>query len=192
MKLEFASVVKANHAVVLARIGDVKQAARKAREAVDELVTRGNRRAEAFCRIYLAGILSLQKEFSAAEEEARAAIVAASSAPEARAYAFATLGALLLRQKKATEAHEVASRAMEMILAIGGVSEGESLIRLVHAVSLRALKRHAEAEAALDEAVDRLEERAQSISDERWRKSFLENIAENASTLARAEKVGLG
>ena len=29
---------------------------------------------------------------------------------------------------------------------------------------------------------------AQTISDERWRKSFLENIAENASTLARAGK----
>ena len=77
---------------------------------------------------------------------------------------------------------------MEILLTIGGVSEGESLIRLVHAVSLRALKRHSEAEAALDEAVSRLHERAQSISDERWRQSFLENIAENASTLARAGK----
>ncbi|MBI2391713.1 MAG: serine/threonine protein kinase [Deltaproteobacteria bacterium] len=188
MKLEMASVVKANHAVVLARIGDVAAAAQKAREAVDELVARGNRRAEAFCRIYLAGILSFQKDFVAAEDEARAAIVAASSAPEARAYAFATLGALLLRQKKLHEAHEVASRAMEIMISIGGVSEGESLIRLVHAVSLRALKRHDEAEAALDVAVARLRERAERISDERWRKSFLENIAENASTLARAGK----
>lgn len=186
MKLEMASVVKANHAVVLARIGDVAAAAQKAREAVDELVARGNRRAEAFCRIYLAGILSFQKDFVAAEDEARAAIVAASSSPEARAYAFATLGALLLRQKKLHEAHEVALRAMEILVTIGGVSEGESLIRLVHAVSLRALKRHDEAEAALDVAVARLQERAERISDERWRKSFLENIAENASTLARA------
>jgi serine/threonine protein kinase/tetratricopeptide (TPR) repeat protein len=188
MKLEMASVVKANHASVLARIGDVDAAAKLAREAVEELVSRGNRRAEAFSRIYLAGILSFQKDFSAAEDETRAAIVAASSAPEWRAYAFATLGALLLRQKKATEAHEVATRAMEILLGLGGVSEGESLIRLVHAVSLRALKRHEEANAALDEAVARLQERAQSISDERWRKSFLENIAENASTLARASK----
>ncbi len=186
MKLEMAAAVKANHAVVLARIGDVDHAARLAREAVDELVARGNRRAEAFTRIYYAGILSFKKEFAAAEEEARAAIAAASSAPEARAYAFATLGALLLRQKKAQEAHEVATRAMEILLTIGGVSEGESLIRLVHAVSLRALKRHAEAEVALDEAVARLHERADTISDARWRQSFLENIAENASTLARA------
>jgi eukaryotic-like serine/threonine-protein kinase len=185
MKLEMASVVKANHAVVLARIGDVEKAAQLAREAVDELVKRNNRRAEAFTRIYLAGILSFKKEYPAAEEEARAAIAAASSAPEARAYAFATLGALLLRQKKAQEAHEVATRAMEILLTIGGVSEGESLIRLVHAVSLRALKRHAEADVALSEAVARLHERADTISDERWRKSFLENIAENASTLAR-------
>ena len=94
----------------------------------------------------------------------------------------------MLRQKKASEAHEVATRAMEILLGLGGVSEGESLIRLVHAVSLRALKRHAEADAALDAAVARLQERAQSISDERWRKSFLENIAENASTLSRASK----
>ncbi|MGZ3416352.1 MAG: protein kinase domain-containing protein [Polyangiales bacterium] len=188
MKLEMASVVKANRASVLARIGDVDTAARLAREAVDELVARGNRRAEAFSRIYLAGILSFQKNFAAAEDETRAAIVAASTAPEWRAYAFATLGALLLRQKKATEAHEVATRAMEILLGLGGVSEGESLIRLVHAVSLRALKRHEEANAALDEAVARLQERAQSISDERWRKSFLENIAENASTLARGSK----
>jgi serine/threonine protein kinase len=188
MKLEMASVVKANHATVLARIGDVTTAAKLAREAVDELVARGNRRAEAFSRIYLAGILSFQKDFSAAEDETRAAIVAASTAPEWRAYAFATLGALLLRQKKANEAHEVATRAMEILLGLGGVSEGESLIRLVHAVSLRALKRHEEADAALDAAVARLQERAHSISDERWRKSFLENIAENASTLARASK----
>jgi eukaryotic-like serine/threonine-protein kinase len=188
MKLEMASVVKANHAVVLARIGEVERAAELAREAVNELVAKGNRRAEAFCRIYLAGILSFQKEWTAAEEETRAAIAVASSAPEARAYAFATLGALLLRQRKAQEAHEVATRAMEILLTIGGVSEGESLIRLVHAVSLRALKRHDEANVALDEAVARLEERASSISDERWRKSFLENIGENASTLARASK----
>ncbi len=188
MKLEMAAVVKANHAVVLARIGDVAAAAAKAREAVDELVARRNRRAEAFCRIYLAGISSFQKDFAAAEEEARAAIAAASSSPEARAYAFATLGALLLRQKKVREAHEVASRAMEILVSIGGVSEGESLIRLLFAVTLRALGRNAEAEIALDEAVARLRERAASISDERWRRSFLENIAENASTLARASK----
>jgi hypothetical protein len=42
-----------------------------------------------------------------------------------------------------------------------------------------------DAEHALDEAVARLHERAQQISEGRWRKSFLENIAENASTLAR-------
>ncbi|MBL8716452.1 MAG: hypothetical protein JNL79_10685, partial [Myxococcales bacterium] len=192
MKLEMASVVKANHAVVLVRMGDVEAAARMAREAVDELARRGNRRAEAFCRIYLAGILSFQKDFAAAEDEARGAIAAASSAPEARAYGFATLGALLLRQKRAEEAHEVAARAMELMQGLGGVSEGESLIRLVHAVSLRMLKRTVEADAALTEAVERLQERAASISDEGWRRSFLENIAENASTLARAEKVGLG
>lgn len=188
MKLEMASVVKANHAVVLARIGDVSKAAALAREAVNELVTRNNRRAEAFCRIYLAGILSLEKDYAGAEDEARAAIAIASSAPEARAYAFATLGALLLRQKKGQEAHEVATRAMEILLTIGGVSEGESLIRLVHAVSLRAMKRHDEAAVAIEEAVARLHERADSISDERWRRSFLENIGENASTLARAAK----
>jgi serine/threonine protein kinase len=185
MQLEMAAVVKANHAVVLARRGDVVAAAATAREAIDELVARGNRRAEAFSRIYLAGILSFQKDWGAAEEEARAAIAAASSAPEARAYAFATLGALLLRQRKSEEALEVAERAMEILRSLGGVSEGESLIRLVYAVALRANHRASAAETALDEAIARLHERAQQISEERWRKSFLENIAENASTLAR-------
>jgi len=185
MQLEMAAAVKANLAVVLARRGEVALAAARAREAIDDLVSRGNRRAEAFTRIYLAGILSFQKDWGAAEEEARAAIAAASSAPEARAYAFATLGALLLRQRKGEEALEVAERAMEILRSLGGVSEGESLIRLVYSVSLRANHRGMEAERALDEAIVRLHERAQQIREERWRKSFLENIAENASTLAR-------
>ncbi len=185
MGLEMAAVVKVNHAVVLARRGDPEAAARRAREACDELVARGNRRAEAFSRIYLAGILSFQKEWASAEEEARAAIAAASSAPEARAYGFATLGALLLRQRRSEDALEVAERAMEILRSLGGVSEGESLIRLVYAVALRANHRHRDADHALDDAVARLHERAKRISEERWRKSFLENIAENASTLAR-------
>ncbi len=192
MKLDMASVMKANQAVVLVRMGEVEEAARMAREAVAELARAGNRRAEAFTRVYLAGILSFQKDFVAAEEEARAAIAVASSAPEARAYAFATLGALLLRQKRGDEAREVATRAMEILQSLGGVSEGEALIRLVYSVSLRMCRQMPEADAALADAVARLMERADRISDPRWRQSFLENIAENASTLARASKANVG
>jgi serine/threonine protein kinase/tetratricopeptide (TPR) repeat protein len=189
MQLDIASLAKANHAVVLARQGEFAAAAARAREARDELVVRGDRRGEAFARLYLAGILSLQRDFQKAEEEARAAIACGGSAPDARAYAYATLGALLLRQRKRVEALVVSARGMELLRSLGGVEEGESLIRLVHAVALRAAHYPIEAREALLEANERLRERAARISDEGWRTSFLENIAENAHTVARAARL---
>jgi len=188
MKLDIVAIAKANHAVVLAREGQVDAAAAKARDARDALAESNNRRAEAFCRIYLAGILSFQKDFVAAEDEARAAISAAATSPDARAYAFATLGALLLRQRRAEQALGVSERAIELLRQLGGVEEGESLIRLVYVVALRANHQLDAAEVALSEATARLIERANRISDLEWRQSFLENIAENTRTLARAAK----
>jgi len=77
---------------------------------------------------------------------------------------------------------------MSILHKLEGVEEGESLIRLVHALALEAPRDAGGAEAAITEARRRLLERADRINDARLRRNFLDHIPENARTLAMAQR----
>ena len=66
------------------------------------------------------------------------------------------------------------------------VDEGEARIRLVWAEALRAAGQLDEAHQAIVAAKQRLEERAARIGSPALRASYLENVPENARTLALA------
>jgi tetratricopeptide (TPR) repeat protein/tRNA A-37 threonylcarbamoyl transferase component Bud32 len=188
MKLGFIAPVRANLGFLLARLGDVQLAFEIESAALDQCVRERYRRFELAARIYLAAILALRDEPARAEAELRAAISASESSPPIRAYALAHLADLLLSQERADEARADAEEAMRILRALLGVEEGESLIRLTHALTLERTGDARGAEAAIGEARRRLLERADRINDARLRRSFLDHIPENARTLAMAAR----
>jgi hypothetical protein len=96
-----------------------------------------------------------------------------------------TLADVLLARGRPAEALTHAREAMQMLVSTGRLEEGEALVRLAHAEALEATGDHAAARAAVAEARDRLLAIAERI-DESRRTTFLENVPENARTLALA------
>jgi tetratricopeptide (TPR) repeat protein len=200
MRLGFIAPVRANLGFVLARLGDLGEALEIETAALEQCSREGYRRFETVARIYLAQILWLRTESGLdgaaatdsaagrAEEELQAAVAGSTSAPPVRAYALANLAALLFALGRPGEARAAAEEAMDSLRALEGVEEGESLIRLQHALALEAAGDTAGAAAAVGEARRRLLERAGRINDPRLRRSFLDHIPENARTLAMAAR----
>ncbi len=184
MRLGFLAPVKANLGHALARLGHVEEALAVETEAVQRCVEQGYRRFEAASRIYLADILTLRGDLDAAEAEARHAESASSGAPGLRAHALATHASVLLAGRTADQALVLAAEATSILESLDGVEEGESLIRLTHIRALAATGRLAEARARTAEAQARVRVSSERIGDPRYRKSFLQNVPENAATMA--------
>lgn len=144
------------------------------------------RRLEGGSRIYLAMILALGGDTEGAEAQVRQAIDVLSGHPPARAQALATLARILVLAGRPDDAVAPATEAMELLEAHGGIEEGESLVRLEHAVALNAAGGRFAARRAILAAQERLLERAGRIQDPAWRQSFLTRVPENARTLTLA------
>jgi tetratricopeptide (TPR) repeat protein len=186
MRLGFIAPVRANLGFVLARLGDVEQALEIERAALDQCIAESYRRFELASRIYLAVILSLRDDLDGAEAELRTAVEGSQSFAPIRAYALANLADILLAQGRPEEARAAAEEATALLRQLEGVEEGESLIRLTHALALEATGDAEGAAASVAEARRRLLERADRINDARLRRSFLDHIPENARTLVLA------
>lgn len=161
-------------------------------EAAEECAVLGNARTEAVTYIYLADILRLTGDLPGAEAAARRGAEILTDTPPLRPYAAAMLCRVLLTQGRVPEALESARRARELAAALIHTGEhlegGESLVYLVHAEALEASGDHEGAHAAMVLARDRLQDHAARISNLAWRASFLENVPENARTLALARE----
>jgi hypothetical protein len=73
---------------------------------------------------------------------------------------------------------------VEILASLEGVEEGEALIRLVYILALQATGNDREARARIAEAQRRLRVRSERIIDPKWKRSFLQNVPENAATMA--------
>jgi hypothetical protein len=135
--------------------------------------------------VYLADALLRSNDLAGATEHARAAVETASAGPS-RAYALAVWAQVLLAAGSGSEAAKTAGYAMDLLQTLGGMDEGEALVRLVHARALALDDKLEEARAAIGAARDRLLSRAAKIGEPKWRQSFLERVAENALTLELA------
>jgi serine/threonine protein kinase/tetratricopeptide (TPR) repeat protein len=176
-----------NLGLALARLGRLDEARAAEEEAVAAFRASGDRRLEAASRSYLATILLLGGSLDRAAEEAGAVAGDPRAAPALRACALATLADVRLRERRAPEALEAAREAHAILASLGGLEEGEALIRLVWAEALEA-EDAAAARAAIAEARERLLARAAKIADPALRQSFLERVPENALTLLLAER----
>jgi tetratricopeptide (TPR) repeat protein len=156
--------------------------------ATKRCIAHGDRRFEGGTRTYLANTLRLAGDLAGAEAEVREAIDALHLSPPLLAYAIATLADILLAQGRTPGALEQARAAHTLLESLGQVEEGEAFIRLIYAEALHASGDHAAARAAIAAARDRLLAIAAHIGDETWRRSFLENVPENARTLALAAR----
>ncbi|MFO0658385.1 MAG: hypothetical protein U0165_00930 [Polyangiaceae bacterium] len=185
------SDVHQNAGLALARMGRFNEAVAHEAIALAGYTARAQPREAAISRSYLAQILALSGRWQLAEHEARAALDSLSSVSPRRAYALALLAEILLHRERADEAHLAALEASGILEVLGGLDEGEGLVRLAYAKSLHALGKTAEAHAAIRVARDRARQRAEKISDPTWRRSFLEKVGENREAIQlAAEWVG--
>ncbi len=186
MQLNLVPGALANLGFTLSRIGALDTAWQVESEALRRCGEQGNRRFEAVASIYLALILAMQRDLEAAVQLARAGVTLAATSPPTLAQAHAVLSAMLLLRDESTEALAEARKAMELLDRLGGVEEGEALIRLM---LMSALAREGDTKAACEaaqEARDRLQLRADRIANPSWRRSFLSDVPEHARTLELA------
>lgn len=89
---------------------------------------------------------------------------------------------------RARDAFQPAEEALRLLEDVGGIEDGEALVRLVHAVALGQLGHHAQARAAIAKARDRLLAGADRIASPVWRTSFLTRVPEDGRTLTLARQ----
>jgi tetratricopeptide (TPR) repeat protein len=177
------TAAKHNLGLALARMGRLDEASDVEKDAVRQAIAQGDPRIEGGSRLYLAMIHEERGELEDAEHEARTAMDAARAIPPTRAVACGVLAKVLLARGRNDEALEAASEAMGLLESLGGLEEGESLVRLVHAEALYATGDREGARIALEAAAQRLTERASKLRDPELRRSFLERVPENARTM---------
>ena len=181
-----AATARHNLGLVLAYRGRFDEARQVETAAKEAFRASGNRRLAGAAMEYLAQVELEAGDAVAAEEHARAALAVAEEAPVLplnEAGSLALVAQALLRQGRAGDALAYASRAARVLDGLGGIDDGEAIIRLTLAEALRLSGREAEARIAIEAARARLLDRAARIRDERDRRSFLENVPENARTL---------
>jgi hypothetical protein len=119
-----------------------------------------------------------------AEREAAEAVRLLEVSKPTQVSAYAALAHALLAQNRAADALLAAEEGMSILNALVRVEDGEASLRLAYVESLRRSGHEQEAERAGRDALARLSARASTIREERWRRTFLENVAENARTVA--------
>jgi len=174
---------KQNLGVALAGLGRLDEARAVEQEAIDAFRAQSHRRMESVSHVYLSSMLARDGDLEGAEREAALAVETAP-APPLRAHALAALAQVLLSRGR-DGALAAAAEAKATLDELGAVEEGESLVRLAYAEAARAAGDRGAA-AAIRSARDHLLARAAKIADAELRRSFLDNVPENARTLALA------
>lgn len=108
---------------------------------------------------------------------------------EGEAMALTILAQILLAGGETEQALGPSQLAVQRFKELGGVEAFDSEILLTHARILAALGRTDEARNHIPKSL--LEERASNISDERFRRTFLENIEVNRRIIQLARELGI-
>jgi tetratricopeptide (TPR) repeat protein len=182
---EVAAAAQASLGQVLAYRGKLAEARTVEEAALASSQRLGDPRAEVVSRSYMAKIALLAGDLVAAESEARAAETLESASP-LRIAATAIRARALLGLERTGEALSAAREALSALESLGGLEEGESMIRLVHAEALAASGDPFSAAGAIASARAHLLARAEKIRDPGWRERFLSGVPDNARTLELA------
>ncbi len=183
MQLDFVSSLLANLGYALAQMENSTEALAVETAALERLVHQGNRRGEGFVRVYLSIILRLAGRTDEALTMAQQAIEVSEGVPAVRACALALLAAIAIARNNVREAFTKATEAMQILDRLEGIEEGESLIQWTYALALRVNGAEDEALRCIADARRKLLQRADRISDPRWRQSFLEQVPDNARVM---------
>jgi hypothetical protein len=178
-------------ALVLIRRGALVEARGLARERLAAGEARQRPDAalhEAEARWLLGEIAALEGDLPAALRELTACREELRLVPLEWQAATARLAAVRLAAGEVAEALAVAGEAREALRAQGGYGQRGTLVRQVYAEALEAAGDHAAARAELAEARDDLAALAACIGDAEARRSFLEDVVENARVMALARE----
>jgi eukaryotic-like serine/threonine-protein kinase len=136
-------------------------------------------------RWMLAEVLRRMGDLDGADREVQIAL--AMAVPLEHAGVLGTLSALRLAQGRPDEALAAAEDAVARCAAMGGCGMFRgAFVRLAHAEALHATGDHAAARRGIAAARAQLFAIADRIADPDYRQSFLDNVPENARTLALA------
>ncbi|AKT37089.1 serine/threonine-protein kinase PknK [Chondromyces crocatus] len=180
--------IKHNLGIALLHQGELAEARALEEEAIEAGLVRGHVWTEVGARCTLALVLLRLGELEEAEREAKHAVQVCDASLPARCTALAVLAQTRLWQARAGEALGPATEAMQTLTDLGGLDEGEALVRLVYAEAQRACGQERAALEAISAARWRLLERAALIADETWRRRFLEAVPENNRTMALSKR----
>jgi hypothetical protein len=135
----------------------------------------------------LTEVLRRMGDLEGAEREIPVALRMATPAPLEHPGVLGTLARLRLAQGRAQDALAAAEDAMTRSAAMGGCGMFRgAFVRLAHAEALEATGDHEAACRAIAGARERLREIADRIADLAYRRSFLEDVPENARTIELA------
>jgi tetratricopeptide (TPR) repeat protein len=175
-------------AYIYSRRGQFDEALALATRLAEVGRARGIRVDEARGRWAQGEVLRRRGDLERAERELTAAVELA--VPLERPGILGTLALLRLAQNRAAEGLATAEDAMARIAAMGGCGMFRgAYVRLAHAEALRATGAHDAARRAIGEARDRVLATAAKIAAPSYRQSFLEQVPENARTLALAAEL---
>ncbi|MBI5514158.1 MAG: protein kinase [Deltaproteobacteria bacterium] len=176
-------VAQHNLGLALARLGRFDEAEALEREALATFERLGDQRLMAGCTLYLALILGARGAYEAAVACAREAVALYRDSLPNRAFCLAALADALLAAGQAPEALLRVEEAWSVLQDLGGMEEGEALLRVVRARCLHAAGRREEALAAVLDAQTVLEARAAKIAAPEVRALFLSGHPEHVATL---------
>jgi len=139
---------------------------------------------EGCSRLYLARVALAEGALEEAEDHTRQTMGLVSGYPPFVALATAVLARIALARGRPTQAVDLASSAMALCDSGVPLEEGQSLVYLALAESLRAVGRVRECARVAAVGRSRIEARAERIGDPEIRAGFLSRVAENAALVA--------
>ena len=170
--------------------GDLGEAERLERQALDQLERQAEPRLEGLARTYLAAILTAAGRCEESVDQATRATAGLHAVPGLRALSLATLAGAQVAAGQPAAALEAARQAFALLEQLGTLEEGEAEIRLTYAECLLAAGETAAATAVIAAARTQLLARAARIGDLGWRERFLRDVPVNARTLILAQERG--
>jgi tetratricopeptide (TPR) repeat protein len=177
-----------NLVIVRTQMGHFDEARSVGKRALELSRQQGDPRMEGFTEIFLSVGEWMESRFVEAESHARRAAKLLENVFSILPTAFAALAQALLGQGKTAEGLASAEEAYRL-LQIGGVDDGEALVRVVYAEGLFASGNVASARCVIQEAVERLETRAAAIQEAGSREAFRTRLPSHARTLALASRI---
>jgi tetratricopeptide (TPR) repeat protein len=185
------SASKQNWGVALMRLGRHAESEKMLAETVAEFEAQEDPRMAGGSYFNLTMLHHAQGDHARGEAAAKRALELAHDVRTTTACSLAALARLLVAAGRPAEAVVQGQRAKEILDQLGGIEEGESLIRVAVAEALAAVGRTDEAKRAAKEALDRLQARAALMEDPVVRDAFLHAVPEDARTLSLARELGI-